>query len=708
MRVMLAETFFDSLLDLPASERDRAIKAVQQIKKDPSHPGLNLHPVKESPSNFYTARISKDGRLVVHLGGDEVLICFCAKHDDAYRYARKRTLKRDSSGAEIISISEIREERHYYTPPFEAGKPIVELAADNAEDLNKHFPSEGKKDDVPLFGEFTNERLLESGASEDDLDTLRNLSSEGQLFLLEGTLSSKVHDNLIALYLGEEMPHQLSKVGAEPSIIESKLVEFDDTAEVLMALEKPWERWLVFLSGSQKRIVTGHFNGASKVFGGAGTGKTVVALHRAKHLLETKKLVSERGVGLLTYSRVLANDLVNKAELLFGNNPHFQNRLSVSHLEAVAREYLKLDAGRQFSVTTDYTIRLELERLYERTDLKNQFSFEFILSEFQNVVAPWNLWDFNSYKNFQRLGRETQLRAPERERLSHLFNELSKVLNSKGLMTQHQLYQRAAQIAVNSKPLYDHIIIDETQDLDPSMLHFVRCLVQKGKDDIMLCGDAGQSLYTRNHSFRKHGLDVQGRSRKLYINYRTSRQIKDKAERLNDFLVELLDEPPENRRSLSIFDGPSPTINLFDSREDELQNLTHWINTQLNRGIKSHEIVVLSPSPAVLTAAEGHLTSAKFRCWKLDATANFLQGEIGLATVRRIKGLEYRSVAIIGCDEDHFPSANAMKDLGDGADFDSFFTLEKNSLYVAMTRARDNLLITGVNPGSPFIQEILN
>ena len=146
MRVMLAETFFDSLLDLPASERDRAIKAVQQIKKDPSHPGLNLHPVKrKSKQHFYTARISKDSRLVVHLGGDEVLICFCAKHDDAYRYARKRTLKRDSSGAEIISISEIREERHYYTPPFEAGKPIVELAADNADELNKHFPSKEKR-----------------------------------------------------------------------------------------------------------------------------------------------------------------------------------------------------------------------------------------------------------------------------------------------------------------------------------------------------------------------------------------------------------------------------------------------------------------------------------------------------------------------------------------------------------------------------------
>ena len=232
------------------------------------------------------------------------------------------------------------------------------------------------------------------------------------------------------------------------------------------------------------------------------------------------------------------------------------------------------------------------------------------------------------------------------------------------------------------------------------MLNFVRCLVPQGRDDIMLCGDSGQSLYTRHHSFRKHGLNVQGRSRKLYINYRTSRQIKDKAELLNDFLVELQDEPPENRRIINIFDGPNPTFKLFSCREEEMQNLTHWIAVQLDRGIKAHEIIVLSPSAAALSVAGQHLTSAKFRCWELDATANFLQGEIGLAAVRRIKGLEYRSVAIIGCDEDQFPSANAMRDLGDGADFDSFFTLEKNALYVAMTRARDNLLVTGILPGN--------
>ena len=119
MRVMLAETFFDSLLDLPASERDRAIKAVQQIKKDPS-PWLNLHPVKESPSSFYTAYLKRQQAGCPSYG--EVLICFLL-NDDAYRYARKRTLKRDSSGAEIVSISEI-EERHY-TPPLKLGNQLL-------------------------------------------------------------------------------------------------------------------------------------------------------------------------------------------------------------------------------------------------------------------------------------------------------------------------------------------------------------------------------------------------------------------------------------------------------------------------------------------------------------------------------------------------------------------------------------------------------
>ena len=254
--------------------------------------------------------------------------------------------------------------------------------------------------------------------------------------------------------------------------------------------------------------------------------------------------------------------------------------------------------------------------------------------------------------------------------------------------------------------MFDHIILDETQDLGPHMLAFVRSLVSKKPNDIMLCGDTGQSLYTRHHSFRKHGLDVQGRSKKLYVNYRTSRQIKETADKVNEFLLELSEDPHENRRSISIFNGPNPVIELFNDREKEMENLANWVQTHLNNGIQPHEIIVLSPQNLALSAASNSLNTAGVSCWKLDASANYLSGEVGLAAVRRVKGLEYRSVAIIGCDEDQFPNANKMNELGDGSDFDEFLTLEKNSLYVAMTRARDNLLVSGITPGSAFLEEL--
>ena len=147
-------------------------------------------------------------------------------------------------------------------------------------------------------------------------------------------------------------------------------------------------------------------------------------------------------------------------------------------------------------------------------------------------------------------------------------------------------------------------------------------------------------------------------------------------------------------------------MKLFNDRESELQNLLNWIKGQLEAGVQSHEIVVLTPSDLVMNVASAAMTAINIKNWKLDATANYLNGEVGLAAVRRVKGLEYRSVAIIGCDEDQFPNAKKLNELGDGSDFDEFLTLEKNSLYVAMTRARDSLLVSGITPGSPFLEEL--
>lgn len=705
MRIFTDISFQKSLLALPQREQKDAIKTLDLLTVDPNQPSLNIHPVKESKYNFYTIRMSRGGRIVAFLNGDEIHLRRAfpkAKHDDAYLYARTAVPKLDTKYAEIvpnpfpISFSEQEEvtgEPHPVNYP-----PVNQVIAKDAS-LSELI------EEAPLFERFTDWEIEQCGVSAHELELVKRVISEAGLIELEDSVSSLAHSNLVALYLGDELPNQLVDGSLVSHHVEEELFEYDGSDEIKAALTQPWASWLVFLSSSQKRIVNASFKGPSKVFGGAGTGKTVVALHRAKRLAETEKISTSRGIGLLTFSKVLANDLIDKANLLMGDKTEVRQRVFVSHLDYLAHEAVSRSAGKKFELTTEYTIKSILTQLHKQYDLEDQFTPEFIFSEYMNVIGPWGLTNFQNYKNFQRLGRQTPLNEKQREKLSKLYVEFEKICCEKSLITYFQLYQKAVEAQSSRDPIFDHIILDETQDLGPHMLAFVRSLVSKKPNDIMLCGDTGQSLYTRHHSFRRHGFDVQGRSRKLFVNYRTSRQIKETADKLNEFLLELSDEPNENRRSISIFDGPQPLVKLFNDRDSEIKNLLSWINGQLSKGVQPHEIVVLTPNDFAMSAASAKMNDNNIRNWKLDATANYLNGEVGLAAIRRVKGLEYRSVAIIGCDEDQFPNANKMNELGDGSDFDEFLTLEKNSLYVAMTRARDNLLVSGITPGSAFLGE---
>jgi superfamily I DNA/RNA helicase len=699
-------TFNKSVASLPNREKDDAYKALDQLVKNPNHPSLKLHPVRRGKSDFHTIRMNGGGRIVIHITKDIILACKAfssGDHDDAYKYARTRIFKETASGLEYVSVTDNVTYDDEFTNDDESDRlQQADQLNYTAEVVAKPDPSEL----WPLFSDFSDTQIEECGITGLELKLVREITSEKDLFLFEESISSLAHDNLVALYLGDELPNKLVAGDLIPDPDGVGFVEYDGSEEIKAALTKPWASWLVFLSASQKQIVNANFKGSSKVFGGAGTGKTVVALHRAKRLAETTNTSTSLGIGLLTFSKVLANDLQDKADLLMGEKTETRRKVFVSHLDYLAHKAISRNAGKTLELTTEYTIKSILSELHKKYNLADQFTPEFVFSEYMNVIGPWGLTTFDKYKNFQRLGRQTPLQAKQREVLSALYDEFESVCYEKGLMTYFQLYQKAVEAQLGRGPIFDHIILDETQDLGPHMLAFVRSLVSKKSNDIMLCGDTGQSLYTRHHSFRKHGFDVQGKSRKLFVNYRTSRQIKDTADKVNDFLLELIDEPNENRKSISIFDGPQPSVKLFHDRDTEVQNLLNWIKSQLEAGVQPHEIVVLTPNDLAMSVASAEMGANNIKNWKLDASANYLNGEVGLAAVRRVKGLEYRSVAIIGCDEDQFPNSKKLNELGDGSDFDEFLTLEKNSLYVAMTRARDNLLVSGIMPGSPFLEEL--
>jgi len=695
-QVLLADNLFVSLLSLPKKEMAKVLKTIQQIKNDPSNPKLRLERIKESPDkNFWSTRVSDDARIVLHKKDDVFLICHADKHDEAYDWAKRRRIKEDfkNHSAKIVSLDDYAIQKRKNPPvlTYTSNKVVEDQVAD-----------EVAKNIEPMFKEKNDKDFLDAGFNSDELSLIRSILTESELYSLEPNFTEIKFNKLISVYLNIDFQNENFE-SFEDDKLDNELIEFTDSEDIRSALSQPWEQWLIFLSYAQRKLVKANFKGSSKVFGSAGTGKTVVALHRAKFLIEKQNIDK---VALFTYSRVLTQDLKTKADLLLGENSKSRNDLHINYLEGEASLIFTHHYGKRFKLTGEYTVHNTLKSIYEKMNLQKDFTFEFVISEFENIIGPWNLYKFEDYKNFPRKGRGTPLAASQRQQLSECYTMLKNQLLNEGKISTFDLYHMASDILSKISERYKSIVIDESQDLGPHMLRFVRALTDKKNNDIMFCGDTGQSLYFRNHSWLQHGIDIRGKSSNLYINYRTSKEIKDYAEILNEEILELEDKQVENRKSISTFNGPIPEIKSFKNQNDEVDSLVKWIKSKINQGIDLHEIIVLSRDVSDLKPFSKKLKENNISCWELDASSNFIYNEVGLATVRRVKGLEYRCVAIVNCNEDQFPSEKELAKVGDISDEDDFLIREINLLYVAMTRARDNLYISYTGSPSMYLDNI--
>ena len=306
------------------------------------------------------------------------------------------------------------------------------------------------------------------------------------------------------------------------------------------------------------------------------------------------------------------------------------------------------------------------------------------------------------------------MRPNERKSFWPIIEELIIELGRKNRISRFKIFHDVADhLENNNNKRADHVIIDECQDIGPEILRMVRAMVDKTDNDIFMCGDLGQSLYHRHHSWLQHGIDVRGRSSVLRINYRTSRQIKDTADCLTNLRAITGDEEDEDRRSVSIFDGPSPILQLFDNQDADSDGAAQWISQQLSDGIEPHDLLVITRSSLqqrrAKTAVDRALELAGIEnsgLWSLDAENNFHDGLVGYSSTERSKGLEYKAIAILACDEDLMPLLSNKKNFLDEEEEREWMELERNQLYVAMTRARDRLYISGIKPGSAFLREL--
>jgi superfamily I DNA/RNA helicase len=340
----------------------------------------------------------------------------------------------------------------------------------------------------------------------------------------------------------------------------------------------------------------------------------------------------------------------------------------------------------------------------------HRFSLRFLIGEWREVVDAWQLASWEDYRGVARLGRKTRIGGKQREILWSIFERVRAGLAERKSVTWPDLFGRAtAHVRSSGTSPFDFVVVDEAQDVGVAELRFLASLGANRADGLFFAGDLGQRIFQQPFSWRSLGVDVRGRSYTLRINYRTSHQIRVQADRLLPSALIDVDGNAEDRRgTVSVFNGPAPEIETFDDPEHESEAVAAWIRGRIEQGVQPHEIGVFVRSTRELRRARAAVKRTGFPTVELSDRIEITLGKLSMGTMHLAKGLEFRAVAVMACDDEIIPSQERIENVADDADLEEVYDSERHLLYVACTRAREDLLVTGVKPASEFLADLLN
>lgn len=686
----IADTFTASLAALSSEQQTAAKTTAFDLQMSPASPGMRFHRLdKAKDKNFWSLRVSDDLRLIVHRGEGNLLLCYVGHHDDAYRWAERRKIEihPKTGAAQIVELREVVREievPRYIAPRVQPAVPAPKLFAG-----------------VPV------DALLGYGVPNEWVSEVREATEE-TLFEVAEHLPAEAAEALLELATGgRPKAAARAEVGADPFAHPDAQRRFRVVAsseELERALEYPWERWAVFLHPTQREVVEREAEGPTRVAGSAGTGKTIVALHRAVHLAREHP---EARVLLATFTEALASALRVRLHRLIGNEPRIAERLEVQAMGAVGRRLYQASFGAPKLASEAEIRRLLAEAAGEVADL--EFGAQFLWSEWTQVVDAWQIDRWEDYRAVQRLGRKTRLGEKQRERLWAVFDRVRERLAKAALLTEPAMLARlAGRLAESGRSPFDFAVVDEAQDLGVPELRWLAALGQGRPDALFFAGDLGQRIFQTPFSWLSVGVDVRGRSHTLRINYRTSQQIRRQADRLLPPQVADVDGNAEDRRdTISVFAGPEPVVRVLDSSAAETEALTGWLQGLRAEGFAPHEIGIFVRTEAELGRALAPVERSGLAASRLDDRSAGATGAVAVGTMHLAKGLEFRAVAVAACDDEILPLQSRIESIADPADLEEVYNTERHLLYVACTRAREQLLVTGVKPASEFLEDLL-
>ena len=679
MDFRIADTFTAALGRLTSQEQKATKTTAFDLQLDPSAPGLKFHRIDKSRDpHFWSVRANQDIRIIIHKTEASFLLAYVDHHDRAYAWAERRRIEaHPRTGAiQIVETRELAEDL-----PSPSAVPLAVAKGPTPAAL------------PALFGGLTDDALLGIGAPSDWLADIY-AATEDTFFELAERLPGEVAEALLeyvstGLLTAPEPVAASADPFTHPDTLR-RVRTVESEAALHLALDYPWDRWSVFLHPSQAAVVERVFSGPARVLGTAGTGKTVVALHRAARAAMSDP---QARVLLTTFSRPLANALRPKVDLLLLAQPEVGRRVTVAAFDDVASELHELAFGRRPAIAADEVLEAILQK--EADEIGGEAArVRFLAAEWRQVIDAWAVDGLEGYASVPRIGRRSRMGAKQRERLWPVFESTRRSLGARGLMTWPQVFHAVAgHFATHADKPFSHVIVDEAQDLGAPQLKMLAAVCEG--PGLFFAGDLGQRIFQPPFSWRAMGVDLRGRSSTLKVNYRTSRQIRESADRLLPPEVRDADGLEDDRRgAMSVFEGPPPAIMTLATQE------------AADDGVPPEEIGVFVRSTDQLQRARAAVRAAGLTSVQLTERAEDPAGRVSIGTMHLAKGLEFKAVVVMACDDDVLPLQSRIDGATDEDELREVYDTERQLFYVACTRARDRLQITGVRPASEFIGDL--
>ncbi len=681
MKVVIADTLATSIAKLDTPLQSLVKETVFDFTVNPEQPGFQYHRVDNAKDkNFWSIRVNRDLRIIVHRTADTNVLCYADHHDAAYRWAENRRLEThpDTGAAQMVVIDE------------------------RVEEIVKRVVREVIEEPA-VFARYETDYLQALGVPSEFLDAAKHVT-QANLFELLDLLPQEAAERLLDLAAGRVVarPGRTEAGPFDHPDAQRRFAVVSSNDEVRLALDYPWDKWVVFLHPSQRAAVAKRYSGPAKVSGGPGTGKTVVALHRAVQLAR-----SGRGrVLLTTFSSTLAHRLAQHLELLLPTTDPARENIVVKHLHKAARDIWVRWNKRNLKIGDERRVVDQHLAQADRAAGGAGFDLAFLRSEWEHVVVPNDIRTWDDYRSVPRAGRGVSLGAKQRKKLWDVFERTRSSLGTAGLLSWDQVcHEVAAMLERHPDDRFAHVVADEVQDFGHADLILLRALASSAADDLFLCGDPGQRIYKARSSWAVAGVHVRGRSTRLRVNYRTTEQIRDFAARLVAPTLEDGDGETLASDAVSLFSGVDPEVMCLGSTEEEVEAVAEWIRPLLAGGYKPRDIAIFARTEGVLVDRAQVVVEACGLDWaKLRDDDTLSDGCVAVGTMHRAKGLEFKAVIVMGCERGLMPLAAALRGSSDPVDIINAREHERGLLYVAATRARERLLFTGTGTLSELLQ----